>query len=80
MGGQSRAGGGGGGGGDGGGGGGGGGGGSDAMPELYSVLKGEVRKLESFGAFCSLEGFRKQGLLHLSQLSAHRVEAADLPA
>jgi predicted RNA-binding protein with RPS1 domain len=38
-----------------------------------------VRKLESFGAFCSLEGFRKQGLLHLSQLSAHRVEAADLP-
>ena len=30
------------------------------MPELYSIHKAEVRKLESFGAFCSLEGFRKQ--------------------
>ena len=55
-------------GGGGGGGGGGGrapGGGADdgAMPELYGIYKAEVAKLEGFGAFCRIDGFRKQGLL-----------------
>ena len=44
-----------------------GGGGSAAAPELYSIHKGQVQKLESFGAFVSMQGFRKQGLLHISQ-------------
>jgi len=72
--------------GGGGGGGGGGGreyqrqrGGSDAMPEQFSVHKGVVEKLESFGAFISLPGLRKNGLLHISQLSNQRIEASDLP-
>jgi len=67
--------------GGGGGGGGGGGreykrqrGGSDAMPEQFSVHKGVVEKLESFGAFISLPGLRKNGLLHISQLSNQRIE------
>jgi predicted RNA-binding protein with RPS1 domain len=38
-----------------------------------------VAKLESFGAFCRLPGLRKQGLLHISQISNTRVEAEDLP-
>ena len=65
--------------GGGGGGGGRGGGGSDAMPELYSIHRVEVAKLESFGAFCRLPGLRKQGLLHISQISNTRIEADDLP-
>ena len=37
-----------------------------------------MAKLESFGAFCRLPGLRKQGLLHISQISNTRVEAEDL--
>ena len=33
------------------------------MPELYGIYKAEVAKLEGFGAFCRIDGFRKQGLL-----------------
>ena len=61
---------------------GGGGGGVDAsqpLPELYSCHRAEVAKVEGFGAFCKLPGFRKQGLVHISQVSNMRVEAEDLP-
>ena len=54
-------------------------GGGEPLPELYSILKAEVAKLEGFGAFCRLEGMRKQGLLHISQVANSRVEAEDLP-
>lgn len=57
----------------------GGGGGDDPLPELFSVHRVEVMKLEAFGAFCKLPNTRKQGLLHISQLSNSRVEADDLP-
>ena len=62
-------------------GGGGGGGGYDgsALPELYSCHRVEIAKLEGFGAFCKLPGFRKQGLVHISQVSNTRIEADDLP-
>ena len=64
----------------GGGGGGGRGGGRDnePLPELYSIHRVEVVKLEAFGAFCRLGTGRKQGLLHISQVSNSRVEADDL--
>ena len=54
-------------------------GGGEALPELYSILKAEVAKLEGFGAFCRLAGMRRQGLLHISQVANSRVEAEDLP-
>ena len=63
-----------------GGGGYGGGGGGEALPELYTIHRGEIAKLESFGAFCKLQGFRKQGLLHVSQISNARVESEDIPS
>jgi len=52
---------------------------SDQYPEQFSIHKGEVAKLNSFGAFISLPGFRKNGLLHISQISNSRVDAEDLP-
>lgn len=48
---------------------------SDALPELYSIHKGVVAKVESFGCFVSLAGFRKNGLVHVSQLADFKVES-----
>lgn len=45
-------------------------------PEEGVILKGTVRKLESFGAFVEIPPFRSNGLVHLSQIAKHRVEAA----
>ena len=53
--------------------------GSDALPELFSIHTAEVARLESFGAFCRLAGFWRQGLLHIGQISNSRVETEDLP-
>ena len=50
------------------------------LPELYSIHRGQVMKVESFGAFISLSGFKKQGLLHISQISNQRIEAEDIPS
>ena len=61
----------------GGGGGGGGGGGRSRegpMPALYSIHRGSVARLAKFGAFVSMEGFQRDGLVHLSGLSQRRVE------
>lgn len=39
----------------------------EKMPELYSIHHGKVRRIETYGAFLELEGFRKHGLIHISQ-------------
>lgn len=40
-----------------------------APPELYSIHRGEVKSVQEFGAFVSLEGLStKDGLVHVSQL------------
>lgn len=58
---------------------GGGGGGSsqqagEEIPELFSIHKGAVAKIEAYGCFVSIQGFRKQGLVHVSHLTDTRVE------
>ncbi|CBN75014.1 conserved unknown protein [Ectocarpus siliculosus] len=58
----------------GGGGGRGGGRGPEKLPEVFSVHKGEVVKTETFGAFIKLDGYRKHGLVHCSQMASYRVE------
>ncbi|CAM9146558.1 unnamed protein product, partial [Ectocarpus sp. 13 AM-2016] len=57
-----------------GGGGRGGGRGPEKLPEVFSVHKGEVVKTETFGAFIKLDGYRKHGLVHCSQMASYRVE------
>ncbi|CAM9631682.1 unnamed protein product, partial [Ascophyllum nodosum] len=46
----------------------------DKLPELFSVHRGEVVKTETFGAFVKLDGYRKHGLVHCSQMASYRVE------
>ncbi|XP_028847181.1 zinc finger CCHC domain-containing protein 17 isoform X2 [Denticeps clupeoides] len=48
--------------------------GLDGLPELYSVLQGEVASVTTYGAFVKIPGYRKQGLVHKSEMSACRVE------
>ncbi|XP_051527424.1 nucleolar protein of 40 kDa [Myxocyprinus asiaticus] len=48
--------------------------GLDGLPPMYSILKGEVVSVTAYGAFVKITGYRKQGLVHKSEMSACRVE------
>ncbi|XP_014331568.1 nucleolar protein of 40 kDa [Xiphophorus maculatus] len=50
--------------------------GLDGLPPLHSVAKGEVVSVQSYGAFVRLPGYKKEGLVHVSEMSASRVENA----
>jgi hypothetical protein len=55
----------------GGGGGGGGGRQSDEPPEVGTIHKGGVKRIEAYGVFVALPGFRKYGLVHASQVGVY---------
>ncbi|KAJ8378451.1 hypothetical protein AAFF_G00242660 [Aldrovandia affinis] len=44
------------------------------LPQLYSVIRGEVATVTAYGAFVKIPGCRKQGLVHKSEMSSCRVE------
>ncbi|XP_048848710.1 nucleolar protein of 40 kDa [Brienomyrus brachyistius] len=46
----------------------------DELPELYTILRGEVASVTAYGAFVKIPGCRKQGLVHKSEMSSCRVE------
>ncbi|KAG9279841.1 nucleolar protein of 40 kDa [Astyanax mexicanus] len=48
--------------------------GLDGLPELYSILRGEVASVTDYGAFVKIPGYRKQGLVHKSEMSATRID------
>ncbi|XP_077051907.1 zinc finger CCHC domain-containing protein 17 [Siphateles boraxobius] len=48
--------------------------GLDGIPPMYSILKGEVVSVTTYGAFVKIAGYRKQGLVHKSEMSSCRVE------
>ncbi|XP_071356347.1 zinc finger CCHC domain-containing protein 17 [Trachinotus anak] len=50
--------------------------GLDGLPPLYSISKGEVVSVQTYGAFVRLPGYKKEGLVHVSEMSASRVESA----
>ncbi|XP_044027639.1 nucleolar protein of 40 kDa isoform X2 [Siniperca chuatsi] len=50
--------------------------GLDGLPPLFSISKGEVVSLQTYGAFVRLPGYKKEGLVHVSEMSATRVENA----
>ena len=45
----------------------------EPTPEQFSVHRGEVRSIQSYGVFVHLPGF-KDGLVHVSQMAGYRVE------
>ncbi|KAM9838616.1 zinc finger CCHC domain-containing protein 17 [Aulostomus maculatus] len=51
-------------------------GGLDGLPPLYTISKGEVVSVQTYGAFVRLPGYKKEGLVHVSEMSATRVESA----
>ncbi|KAF9916626.1 Nucleolar protein of 40 kDa [Lobosporangium transversale] len=44
------------------------------LPDLYSIHRGQVVRVEDYGAFVQIPGFRKQGLVHKRQTSNHFTE------
>ncbi|TRZ01119.1 hypothetical protein DNTS_007844 [Danionella cerebrum] len=48
--------------------------GLDGLPPMYSIIKGEVATVTAYGAFVKIPGYRKQGLVHKSEMSACRVD------
>uniref|UniRef100_A0A8C2DC14 Zinc finger CCHC domain-containing protein 17 n=1 Tax=Cyprinus carpio TaxID=7962 RepID=A0A8C2DC14_CYPCA len=48
--------------------------GLDGLPPMYSILKGEVVSVTTYGAFVKIPGYRKQGLVHKSEMSSCRVD------
>lgn len=52
---------------------------NEELPDLYSVHRAKVQSVRPFGIFVRLEGFSKQGLVHLSQLSDHEVTDREDP-
>ncbi|XP_026155414.1 zinc finger CCHC domain-containing protein 17 [Mastacembelus armatus] len=48
--------------------------GLDGLPPLYNIYKGEVVSVQTYGAFVRLPGYKKQGLVHVSEMSATRVD------
>jgi len=50
--------------------------GLEGLPPLYGISKGEVVSVQTYGAFVRLPGYKKEGLVHVSEMSATRVENA----
>ncbi|CAL9691413.1 unnamed protein product [Knipowitschia caucasica] len=50
--------------------------GLDGLPPMFSISKGEVVSVQTYGAFVRLPGYKNQGLVHVSEMSASRVENA----
>ncbi|KAG5842223.1 nucleolar protein of 40 kDa [Anguilla rostrata] len=46
----------------------------EELPQLYSIIRGEVATVTAYGAFVKIPGCRKQGLVHKSEMSSCRVE------
>ncbi|CAM9482420.1 unnamed protein product, partial [Heterosigma akashiwo] len=49
----------------------------DVLPSIDVIYRGVIENITEYGAFCSLEGFRKQGLVHISQLSMDKVDKVE---
>ena len=45
------------------------------LPQLYSVHKGTVARIQPFGCFVRIDNYG-DGLVHVSQLCAYRVDAS----
>lgn len=44
------------------------------LPPLNGVFHGEVASVQKYGVFVKLPGYKRQGLVHVSQMSSARIE------
>ena len=49
----------------------------EALPPAGAIFRGRVVSIRPFGAFVALDGYRKHGLVHISQLAPRRVESVE---
>ncbi|XP_062596071.1 zinc finger CCHC domain-containing protein 17-like [Saccostrea cucullata] len=47
---------------------------NEPMPALHSIFYGEVASVQQYGVFVKIPDFKKQGLVHKSQMSKVRVD------
>nr|XP_011420644.2 nucleolar protein of 40 kDa [Crassostrea gigas] len=47
---------------------------NEPLPQLHTIFYGEVASVQQYGVFVKIPGYRKQGLVHKSQMSKSRVE------
>ncbi|OEH75090.1 s1 RNA binding domain-containing protein [Cyclospora cayetanensis] len=52
-------------------------GGGVRIPELHSIHHGTVKKIQPFGAFVALDGFDRDGLLHISAISKNMIDKVE---
>lgn len=50
--------------------------GLDGLPPMFTIAQGEVVSVQTYGAFVRLPGYKKEGLVHVSEMSATRIEKA----
>lgn len=44
------------------------------LPALHLVFQGEVASVQKYGVFISIPGYKRHGLVHVSQMSSARIE------
>ncbi|KAL8428554.1 hypothetical protein Efla_003325 [Eimeria flavescens] len=52
-------------------------GGGVKIPELNTVHHGTVKRIQPFGAFIALDGFDRDGLLHISAISKDKIDKVE---
>jgi predicted RNA-binding protein with RPS1 domain len=46
----------------------------DTPPTINSIHQGQVRSVQPYGFFCNINGYRRDGLVHISAIKNERVE------
>jgi len=44
---------------------------------LNSIQRGKISSIQSFGVFVKMKGFKKSGMVHVSQLTKTRVKSKE---
>eukprot|EP00123_Amoebidium_parasiticum_P020281 comp4659_c0_seq1/m.846 comp4659_c0_seq1/g.846 ORF comp4659_c0_seq1/g.846 comp4659_c0_seq1/m.846 type:complete len:227 (-) comp4659_c0_seq1:234-914(-) len=46
----------------------------EQLPELWSIQKGVARSIQSYGVFVAMDGYKRNGLVHVTQISNSKVD------
>jgi polyribonucleotide nucleotidyltransferase len=49
----------------------------EPLPAVNSIHLGRVKSIQDYGAFIAIEGFKKQGLCHITQITKNKLEGKE---